>query len=341
MEPSDHPDADLVGRVLEALRHWVATESKYGPTSQITGGGAVAAVERWISDVHDGRRALLLPSATYALRIALQTVGVRDGDEVLLPAVDWPASRAAVVSLGAIPRPVAVGEATLTIDPAAARMARSSATRAVVACHLHGATGKRAHAAELLPDLPVIEDCAQAMGATLGGALVGTFADAAVLSFGPGKAIDAGEGGVLLLRNDAALRRATRLACHPVRQLLAGIASPEPTGFVLRPHPVAAMQVVHGASAWDPEVGRKEAAALSEALANEVGVKLLTGDFRCEPAGPPCQLSLLIRRTCPTTSACGEQAPCCSQVSPAVDFKDYCNAPTWSSGQALMATRSP
>jgi hypothetical protein len=283
---ADHPDADLLRQVEAALNHWKASAYGRGPTSQISGGGAVAAVERWASDTHGGRPALLLPSATYGLRIALQVLGVRAGDEVLVPAVDWPASRAAVVSLGARPKPVAVDEDTLTIGVDAASAARSSATRAVIACHLHGVPADVPGLRSRLPGLPVVEDCAQALGATLDGLPVGTLADVSVFSLGPGKAIDAGEAGVLLVADDEAHRRAARLACHPVRQLLAGIVDPDPNSFTLRPHPVAAILAMHAVSTWNPSAARQAAEQTSRALTSHTGLRVLTGGARREPAGP-------------------------------------------------------
>jgi hypothetical protein len=266
-----HPDESLARRVRAAIDHWLATPHPYGPTSQVTGGGAIAAAEHWIGQRHGGRRALLLPSATYGLRVALQMLGVRPGDEVLLPAIDWPSSRAAVLSLGAVPRPVPVDEATLTIDPRAARARRTRATRAAVVCHLHGVPADVPDLRRELPDLPLVEDCAQAWGATLDGAPVGTFAEAAVFSFGPGKTIDAGEAGVLLVDGDEAYRAATRLAAHPVRQLLAGLSDPDPTQLSLRPHPVAAMLALHALSAWRPEDARAAADRAARAVAARPG----------------------------------------------------------------------
>src|SRR6478609_5175075 len=101
-----HPDRDWLASVQAALAWWADTEPDW-PTSSVLGSGAVAAAEAAFSERHGGRPALLLPSATYALRVALQAAGVTAGDQVICGAIDWPAGYAAIVSLGAVPVPVA------------------------------------------------------------------------------------------------------------------------------------------------------------------------------------------------------------------------------------------
>src|SRR5262249_5830126 len=152
------------------------------------------------SRLHDGRPALLLPSATYALRVALQALGVRTGDEVICPVIDWLAAFAAITSLGATPVLAAVAPQTITSDPLAAARAPTSPTRAVIACHLHGICADILPLRRHLPGIGICEDASQAFGACLDGRRAGTLGDVAVLSLGPGKHIDAGEGGILLCR---------------------------------------------------------------------------------------------------------------------------------------------
>ena len=126
-----HPDRDWIGLMRSALDRWEAV-TPATPTSSVLGSGAVAAAEAAFSRVVGGRPALLLPSATYALRAGLQVLGVRAGDEVLCAAIDWPAGFAAATSLGAVPVGVAADPATLTVDPAAAAKAR---TEPDASCH--------------------------------------------------------------------------------------------------------------------------------------------------------------------------------------------------------------
>jgi len=190
-----------------------------------------------------------------------------------------------VSSLGARPVPVPVDTATLTLDARAAVAARTRATRAVIVCHLHGVPADVPAIRRALPGLPVIEDCAQALGSTLDGRVVGTMGDAAVLSFGPMKQVDAGEAGVLILSDVAAYRAALRCAAHPVRQVLAGVLEPEAATFSVRPHPVAAIMGWHALRAWDPDTARRSARRLAVRLSQVNGVRALGADPRRFSAG--------------------------------------------------------
>lgn len=238
--PGDHPDREWLRTVGAGIDAWLA-EPSGSPTSQLTGGGAVARGEELLSAMHDGRPTLLMPSATYALWVALRTLGVQHGDEVLIPRYDWTSSLAVVLALGASPVVVPVDPATLTIDPDEAASRRTGLTRAVVATHLLGIPADIPALQKTLPSVPIVEDCAQAFGAALDGRPVGALGDAAIFSFGPGKAIDAGELGALVLRDRELQERAVRESAHPIRQQLSGIAAPSPVGLSVRPHPLAAV----------------------------------------------------------------------------------------------------
>lgn len=236
----DHPDAAFITRAQQALAWW-ASHAPSTPTSSITGGGAVAAMEKAVSRLVAGQPTLALPNATYALRTALLAVGVAPGDDVFVSGLDWPAGRAAVRSIGASPVPLAVDPHTLTADPTAA-MERSTATTAVLVTHLHGVcVDVPALRAAVGEGIPIIEDAAQAFTATLDGRPAGSLADVSVFSFGPGKLIDAGELAVLTTRDETLLDRAIQESQHPARQRLrcAGHAPRENLGG--RPCPFAAV----------------------------------------------------------------------------------------------------
>src|ERR1700739_2010639 len=93
-----HPDERWLARIRSALDAWEQSPG-LRPTSSVLGGGAVAAAEAVFSEHHNDRPALLLPSATYALRVSLQVLGVGAGDEVICAAVDWQAGADAAASL--------------------------------------------------------------------------------------------------------------------------------------------------------------------------------------------------------------------------------------------------
>lgn len=149
-------------------------------------------------------------SGTDAVLLALRALGVGAGDEVITVAHTAVATITAITLSGATPRFVDIDPATYTLDPARLEAAITPRTRAVVPVHLYGAPADmqpilaiaRAHG------LLVVEDCAQAHGATIGGRRVGTFGDAAAFSFYPTKNLGAlGDGGAVVTnRPDVAER---------------------------------------------------------------------------------------------------------------------------------------
>ncbi len=250
----EHPDHPLLIEAQQALAWW-SGEQPSRPTSSLTGGGAIESAETALGALLLGRPVLALPSATFALLVALRAAGVGAGDEVLISGVDWPAARAAGQLLGAGLVPVPVRCEDLTMDPDAAAELVSPATRAVVVTHLNGLVAAVPQLRDVLPaHVVIIEDCAQAFGATRDGKPAGTFGDYAVFSLGPGKAMSAGEMGLLVA--STRVRRQTAVACsqHPVRQLLSGILEPRDDVFIGRPAPLAAVLAAYKLSHWPKTV---------------------------------------------------------------------------------------
>ena len=182
---------------------------------------------------------------------------------------------------------------TLTLDPAAVAAARTPRTRAVIACHLHGVCADVPAIRRLLPDLTVIEDVAQALGNRMDGLLAGTLGDMAVLSLGPGKPLDAGEGGVLLSDGYARHDRAVAIACHPLRQLLTGLSDPDPAALAIRPHPLTAVLALHQLTGWSPAAARARYAETASRLSGEPALRLLADAGRHGMSQP--QVPVLLR----------------------------------------------
>jgi dTDP-3-amino-3,4,6-trideoxy-alpha-D-glucose transaminase len=146
------------------------------------------------------RHCVGVASGTAALTLALQALGIGRGDEVIVPAHTFVASALAVVHAGATPVFCDVEPATGLIDAASAESVITRRTAAVIAVHLYGqvcdmdaltALG-RAHG------LKVVEDAAQAHGATWRGRRAGALGDAAAFSFYPSKNLGAlGDGGAV------------------------------------------------------------------------------------------------------------------------------------------------
>jgi perosamine synthetase len=151
---------------------------------------------------------LALNSGTAALHAAVAAAGVGPGDEVLVPALSFLASASCVLHHQGIPVFVDVDPVTFTIDPTQLERHISARTRAMIVVHLHGlpADMDAVLAVARRHDLVVIEDAAQAHGATYKGRRVGSIGDVGAFSIMAGKNLaTAGEGG-LLTTDDADLR---------------------------------------------------------------------------------------------------------------------------------------
>jgi dTDP-4-amino-4,6-dideoxygalactose transaminase len=176
-------------------------------------GAEVAAFETEFSEeVVGGVDCVAVNSGTSALHLALMALGIGGGDEVIVPSFTFAATANAVALTGARPVFVDIDERSFCMDPSAARAAVTSRTRAIMPVHLYGhpadmsALGRLAAEADLL----VLEDAAQAHGATWRGSPVGTFGNAGAFSFYPTKNMTSGEGG-MVTTSDAGVARKVRL----------------------------------------------------------------------------------------------------------------------------------
>jgi dTDP-3-amino-3,4,6-trideoxy-alpha-D-glucose transaminase len=148
-------------------------------------------------------------SGTEAITLALLALGIGPGDEVLLPANTCVPTAAGIRMTGATPVPVDVDPATLMLDPALARRAVGTRTRAIVPVHLYGAPADLGPLLEL--GIPVVEDCAQAHGARYRGRVVGTIGTLGCFSFYPSKNLGAyGDAGAVVTA-DATLADRVRM----------------------------------------------------------------------------------------------------------------------------------
>ena len=139
-----------------------------------------------------------------ALMLCLKAIGISDGDEVIVPSNTYIATALAVTYVGAKPVFVEPDIRTFNIDPSLIENAISSRTKAIMPVHLYGQACDMDTIMELAKkyNLKVIEDCAQAHGATYKGKKVGTFGDAAGFSFYPGKNLGAlGDAGAVVTDN--------------------------------------------------------------------------------------------------------------------------------------------
>jgi dTDP-3-amino-3,4,6-trideoxy-alpha-D-glucose transaminase len=169
-------------------------------TSGFILGREVDAFEAEFAAYCDAPQCVGVNSGTAALTLALIAAGIGPGDEVIVPAHTFVASALAVVHAGASPVFCDVDEATGLIDPDAASNAVSDLTAAIVAVHLYGQCCDMDRLGELARSrgLFLLEDAAQAHGATWNGRRAGSLGDAAAFSFYPSKNLGAlGDGGAV------------------------------------------------------------------------------------------------------------------------------------------------
>lgn len=153
-------------------------------------------------------------SGTAALFLALKALGIGHGDEVIVPAHTFIATAMAVSQCGAKPVFVDVDASTWNITSAQIQAAITPKTKAVIAVHIYGLPAPMQEIAECCREnnLFLIEDAAQAHGATLNGKRLGSFGDAACFSFYPSKNLGAmGEGGAVVSDNEALISKVKML----------------------------------------------------------------------------------------------------------------------------------
>lgn len=177
-------------------------------------GDQVAAFEREWASFCSCAHAVGVSSGTDALALALRAVGVGPGDEVLVPAMTAVATWMAVAQIGARPVGVDIDPERCAIDPGLAAEAVGPRTRAIVAVHLFGqpADTARLEAVASATGVPLVEDAAQAHGARVGEARVGSLGAAAAFSFYPTKNLGAmGDAGAVTTSSDEAAERVRKL----------------------------------------------------------------------------------------------------------------------------------
>ena len=180
---------------LEAAAQRVMRSGRYVDGSEIGG------FEREFASYCGQNHCIAVANGTDALELALRTVGCRAGDEVVTVANAGMYATSACLQVGATPVFADIDPHTLLVSPASVSRALSPKTVAVVVTHLYGKVADVPGVAKVLKgrSVAIVEDCAQAHGARLGGKAAGTLGDIAAFSFYPTKNLGAlGDGGAVL-----------------------------------------------------------------------------------------------------------------------------------------------
>lgn len=208
-------EEDEIAAVAEVLRS--------GRVNSLHHGENCRAFEAGFANLCRMPYAISLANGTVALELALRALGVGPGCEVIIPARSFFATASCVVAVGATPVFADIDLVSQGIDPLSVQQMLTPRTRAVLCVHLGGWPCGVEDLKTICEDhgLFLIEDCAQAHGATVKGRPVGSFGDAAAFSFCTDKIISTGgEGGMLLLRDQGAYEWAWSYKDHGKRRSL-------------------------------------------------------------------------------------------------------------------------
>jgi dTDP-4-amino-4,6-dideoxygalactose transaminase len=179
-------------------------------------GAVTAEFEQAVVGYLDLPHGVAVSSGTAALHLVLAALGVGAGDEVIIPSYVCSALLHAVAAVGAVPVPADIDPVTLNMDPEDVARRLSARTKALVLPHMFGMPAGFEEFQRL--GVPVIEDCAQAIGGRRRSRPLGGFGVAAVLSFYATKVMTTGEGGMVVTRSAELAERVRDLKAYDKRE---------------------------------------------------------------------------------------------------------------------------
>jgi dTDP-4-amino-4,6-dideoxygalactose transaminase len=211
------PFVDLKAQYLSIKDEIDAAINRVIMNSSFIGGEEVRRFEenfgRWLGVSHF----IGCANGTDSIEILLKAMGIGVGDDVIVPALSWISTSEAVSAVGATPVFVDIHPEYYTINEDLIEQAVTSKTRAIIPVHLYGQPCDMTRIMDIAHrhDLKVLEDCAQAHGATWRGQKVGTFGHCSSFSFFPGKNLGAyGDAGGMATNDPDLARLARMIANH-------------------------------------------------------------------------------------------------------------------------------
>ena len=211
------PFLDLAAQQAEIADEVLPVWRQQFATAGFIGGPEVDAFEREYAEYIGVKHVLGVSNGTDALELAYRAAGVQAGDEVIMPANTFIATAEAASRIGAVPVFVDVDDEYLLMDPDAVEAAITPRTRAIVPVHLFGQTAPIEAIAPIAEKhgLVLIEDAAQAQGASSTAGRAGSLGKLAATSFYPGKNLGAaGDAGAVMTDDADAAALIRNLAAH-------------------------------------------------------------------------------------------------------------------------------
>jgi dTDP-4-amino-4,6-dideoxygalactose transaminase len=211
------PLLDLQAQFAPIREEVLATIARVCDSQQFVMGAEVRAFEQEIAALLGVQHAIGVSSGTDALLVSLMSLGIGRGDEVVTSTYSFFATAAAVARVGATPVFVDIDPSTFNIDVAQVARALTPRTRALLPVHLFGQMADMDPIVELATQagVPVIEDAAQAIGASYHGRLAGSIGALGCFSFFPSKNLGAfGDAGLVTTNDDALAARVRLLRVH-------------------------------------------------------------------------------------------------------------------------------
>jgi len=196
-------DVDAVSEVIRSGMNWAS-------------GPHLKRFEEIVSKYVGTRYCVALNSGTSALQTSLLAHGVGPEDEVIVPSFTFIATANAVLQVGAKPVFADIETETMGLDPDEVAKKVTTKTKAIIPVHYGGCPCRIEELKELAEErkLILIEDAAEAIGASVNGRKVGTFGDSAVLSFAQNKVVTTGEGGAVITNSKKVFEKARLVRSH-------------------------------------------------------------------------------------------------------------------------------
>lgn len=193
-------EKEYVNQCLDST--WISSKGEF-----------ISRFESGFADYIGAHHATSVCNGTVAIHLALEALGIGQGDEVIVPTLTYIASVNTILQTGAKPIFVDSLSNTWQIDASDVKRKITSKTKAIMAVHLYGLPCDMDCLTTLCQEhgLLLIEDCAEAFGSKYKGRHVGTFGDVATFSFFGNKTISTGEGGMVITKSKAAIEKAYHL----------------------------------------------------------------------------------------------------------------------------------